>query len=357
MICREIADALGFEAVGIAVCDDGRMASLGSVGPLPAALGRDLGELEPYCAASSWSVAEPGTLGAETVLLMPIRSPEGEPVLLWASALHPPAAAWFTDRESLWQETPVLVGAILDAGLVQRRAALTSRAEIERIVAGHRFHSVFQPVIDLETGEAVGYEALTRFDDGTRPDLRFVEAARVGLGAALESACLRSHFAAAEALDRRSWLSVNVAPDTVLAVTPLVSALEGVERDVVLEITEHSAIADYARLIERIRLLGARVRLAVDDAGSGYASLRHVLELSPDIVKLDIALVRGIDADPARQGIVAGLVHFGRQIDCTLIAEGIETEAELATLRRLGVRLGQGFLVGMPERVDAWPAG
>ena len=116
-----------------------------------------------------------------------------------------------------------------------------------------------------------------------------------------------------------------------------------------LEITEHVAIADYATIRRAIELLGTNIRLAVDDAGAGFASFRHILELAPDFVKLDIGLVRGIDADPARQALAAGMVFFAAERKLLLIAEGIETRAELQTLRHLGIQLGQGYLLGRPK--------
>jgi EAL domain-containing protein (putative c-di-GMP-specific phosphodiesterase class I) len=171
----------------------------------------------------------------------------------------------------------------------------------------------------------------------------------VGLGVALEAVTLRAAFSAAKDLPTAAWLSVNASPQMLLAVVPLVAALEGLELDLVVEVTEHVAVDDYGRLREAIALLGPRVDLSIDDAGSGYASLRHILELAPRFVKLDTSLVGAIDTDPARQAIVAGLVHFATTTGCELIAEGIETESQLETLRCLGIRLGQGYLLGRPQ--------
>jgi EAL domain-containing protein (putative c-di-GMP-specific phosphodiesterase class I) len=116
----------------------------------------------------------------------------------------------------------------------------------------------------------------------------------------------------------------------------------------VLEITEQSPVEDYDAVHEAVRSLGPDVRLAVDDAGAGFASLRHIIELRPQFVKLDMALVRGIDRDPARQALVAGMVYYAGATGCALIAEGVETEGERRTLRRLGVSFGQGYLLGKP---------
>ena len=115
-----------------------------------------------------------------------------------------------------------------------------------------------------------------------------------------------------------------------------------------VEITEHAAIADYALFHATVADLRPRVELAVDDAGAGFASLRHILELRPDFVKVDRSIVAGLDADPARQALIVGLSHFVGAIHCRLIAEGIETEAERATLQTLDIRLGQGYLLGRP---------
>jgi EAL domain-containing protein (putative c-di-GMP-specific phosphodiesterase class I) len=123
-----------------------------------------------------------------------------------------------------------------------------------------------------------------------------------------------------------------------------------VGRRIVLELTEHVPIGDYAQLRTAIDRLGD-VQIAVDDAGAGYASLRHILELRPAYAKLDISLVRGIDGDDLRQAMAAGIQYYALRTGCRLVAEGVETEAEADTLRDLGVDLGQGYLFGRPERL------
>jgi EAL domain-containing protein (putative c-di-GMP-specific phosphodiesterase class I) len=121
---------------------------------------------------------------------------------------------------------------------------------------------------------------------------------------------------------------------------------------VVLEITENEAITDYAPLHEAVRRLGPGVRLAVDDAGAGVANFNHLAELRPDFLKIDIRLVRGVHQDVGRQAVVAGLVHFAASAGCQVIAEGIETDAELATVVSLGVTLGQGYLLARPSAAE-----
>jgi EAL domain-containing protein (putative c-di-GMP-specific phosphodiesterase class I) len=113
-------------------------------------------------------------------------------------------------------------------------------------------------------------------------------------------------------------------------------------------VTEQAQIADYEAFRESFAMLRPKMELAVDDAGAGFASLRHILELRPAFVKLDRSLIAGLESDEARQAMIVGLRHFARSVGCRLIAEGIETEAELDVLRTLEIRLAQGFLLGRP---------
>jgi EAL domain-containing protein (putative c-di-GMP-specific phosphodiesterase class I) len=128
----------------------------------------------------------------------------------------------------------------------------------------------------------------------------------------------------------------------------LQTIINDVGRPVVLEVTEHAEIPDYAAFRAAVASLGPATRLAVDDAGAGFASLRHILELRPAFIKLDRSLVTHLDSDEARQAMIVGLRHFARSTDSRLIAEGIETDAELNILRTLGVTLGQGYVLGRP---------
>jgi EAL domain-containing protein (putative c-di-GMP-specific phosphodiesterase class I) len=167
---------------------------------------------------------------------------------------------------------------------------------------------------------------------------------------------LRTAISASLTLPDNAWLNLNVSPDLVTS-GRLQGLLPRLPRQLVLEITEHAAITDYAAFRGAVMLLDGRVRIAVDDAGAGFASLRHVVELGPWLVKLDRSLVAGIDSDAARQAVVAGMVHFAETAGLVLLGEGIETKAELETLRSLGIGLGQGYLIGHPEPVGATEAG
>ncbi|HEX2038445.1 MAG TPA: EAL domain-containing protein [Acidimicrobiales bacterium] len=219
---------------------------------------------------------------------------------------------------------------------------------LDEVLRTGAFSPVFQPIVELRGAQIIGFEALTRFDDGTPPEMRFAEAAALDRGVELEVATLLAAVRASPALPSRTWLSVNVSPPLVLHGDALLDAVHAAQRPLVLELTEHDPIDDYSALRDAVARLGDRVRLSVDDAGSGFASLRHVLALEPSFVKLDHTWVRNIDTDPARQALVAGLAHFARQTGAVLIAEGVESDAELEVLQWLAVDLGQGFLFGRP---------
>ena len=135
--------------------------------------------------------------------------------------------------------------------------------------------------------------------------------------------------------------------------TGLAALVVDSKRDLVLEVTEHIVIADYEAFRAAAALLGPHIRVAVDDAGAGFARLQHIPELRPSFVKLDRALISRIDTDDARRAMTAGLRHFARASGILLIAEGVETEAELATLRDLDIHLVQGYLLGAPAPFPA----
>jgi EAL domain-containing protein (putative c-di-GMP-specific phosphodiesterase class I) len=234
----------------------------------------------------------------------------------------------------------------------RRREAANQR--IETVIAQRAFRPVFQPIIELSTHRTVGFEALTRFDDGGRPDETFAAALDCGLGIELETVTLEAALQGARLLPAGAWLSLNVSPSLVAEGAALGRVLASRSRTVVLEITEHDAIPEYGPLREAVLRLGPDIRLAVDDAGAGHANFNHLAELRPDFLKIDIGLVRGVHADVGRQAVVAGLVHFAASARCQVIAEGIETDAELAMVRTLGVTLGQGYLLARPAGAEAW---
>ena len=289
---------------------------------------------------------------APVVACAPMRR-EGEPLGLLALAASPSAISSEDTSSALSAaiDFATITAGLLAPSLLHHGDRQNRRSHLEEVLRRRAFSPVFQPIVELRGARIIGFEALTRFHDGTAPDTRFAEASALDRGVELEAATLAAALAAAPALPDNAWLSVNVSPPLVLAPRVLHDAIERAGRPLVLELTEHDRVDDYETLRRAIDELGDDVRLSVDDAGSGFASLRHVLALRPSFVKLDQTWVSGIHRDAARQALVAGLGHFARSTGCVLIAEGVETQPELEALQELAVDLGQGFLFGHPAPV------
>jgi EAL domain-containing protein (putative c-di-GMP-specific phosphodiesterase class I)/CheY-like chemotaxis protein len=223
--------------------------------------------------------------------------------------------------------------------------------QVRRLLDGKGVSVVFQPMVDLATAAVIGLEALVRFDSKrARPPTGWFErAASLGLLVDLELVAARAAVAHVNDLPNEAFLSLNLSPATMTSDAFLgeITGLPG--RRVVMEVTEHARVDDYDSLNRSLRLLREQgARLAIDDAGAGFASLQHIVRLSPDFIKLDITLTRNIDADPVRRALATAMISFASEIGAAIIAEGIETEAEFQTLRGLGVPFGQGFYFGDP---------
>ena len=219
---------------------------------------------------------------------------------------------------------------------------------------------VYQPVVSLADLRVVGLECLARFglEPARSPDRWFTEAAELGRGAELELQAIRNGLDGLRRVgvpdDLRVWL--NTSTSTLMA-TDISAHLQGFAPDrIVLELTEHEHVADYAALEAVLRPLRARgVRVAIDDAGAGYSSMSHILNIAPDHIKLDLSLTRHIDRDRKRRALAAALIEFGKQTDCSIVAEGVESVDELDALRALGAQYAQGFFLCEPLAVDAVP--
>ncbi len=369
-LVEELTTVLGVDALALAsVLGDGTIVPLAMAGNWTGRLRPGLalepglaGRLLEGTADRPWVIdrdVSPDTIRTDGEAIAAIRlgGPSGTfGLLVVQMAARRDDATEIARRIPLFVELADLAAAVLRPIMEGDGDRLQERLALEALITGRAFTPFFQPVVSLVDLDIVGYEALTRFHDGTPPDRRFVGAQRLGLGHDLERATLGAAVEAARGLPVGALLALNVSPDFVL-VGEMSAILADAGREVVLEITEHAPIDDYSAL--RAALAGIRppVLVAVDDAGSGYASLRHILALHPAYVKLDLNWVRDIEADPARQALVAGLVHFATEVGCQLIGEGVETEAERETLRRLGVQLGQGYLFGRPAPAPAATAG
>jgi len=235
----------------------------------------------------------------------------------------------------------------------ERRRVRELRSSLLRTLERSAFQVVFQPIVELGSGEVVGHEALTRFDSGQDPASCFADAWTVDLGRKLELATIAAAIRDAHLLPPGRWLDLNLSPRLLDDVEPLRRLLWTADRPIVVEITEHEPVGDYVALQNAIRSLGHDVRLAVDDAGAGVANFGHIIELGPDFVKLDEGLVRRVNSNLGRQALVVGMRHFARTAGCRLVAEGVETAEEARTLTELGVEFGQGYFFGIPEPAPA----
>jgi EAL domain-containing protein (putative c-di-GMP-specific phosphodiesterase class I) len=261
-----------------------------------------------------------------------------------------------------------LIGAMLShaAHHADMQHTMNARAEAERLLTAERavaserirtlvdeqaFEFVFQPILRLDDRRAIAYEVLVRFPRyaDRPPNVLFDEAREAGLQLDLELAVAEQAVTKVHELPDDTSLAINVSPETLTS--PAIEWLcrhHAPER-LILEITEHTSIDDYDALAERVfALKRLGVRLAIDDAGAGFASLRHVLRLEPDLIKLDASLTHGIDTQSRQQNLAAALVTFAAGTSASIVAEGIETLAEFETLRNLCIPYGQGYFLGRP---------
>ena len=290
-----------------------------------------------------------------------IRSYIGVPLTLADGQVYGTLCAFSQEANSALGESdavvlralaPVLMG-IIGREDTERHALAEKSRSLQGLYDTGGPSSVFQPVVELDTLQVVGWEALSRFPGQTlSPAQWFSAAAAIGQTAALERSAIR---AAVDAFDSpEGFLALNASEETIVSSEFSALFVDVPLARVVIEITEHHAIADYPRLhaaLTELRQGGARV--AVDDAGAGYSTFQHILVLEPDLIKLDISLIRSIDRDHRRQALASAIASFAAKTDSRVIAEGIETAEELACLRRLDIHLGQGYHLGRPGPLPA----
>jgi EAL domain-containing protein (putative c-di-GMP-specific phosphodiesterase class I)/CheY-like chemotaxis protein len=233
------------------------------------------------------------------------------------------------------------------------------RDQIDLAARGCGLMMVFQPIVELRTGRVAGMEALARFalEPKRSTAAWFEEADRAGVLADLELMAARMAMAHVHRLPPGAFLSVNLSPSTAASAGFVESICSSLCDRLVIEVTEHAKVNDYEALNEALQVIRqAGVRVAIDDAGAGFASLQHVVRLAPDFIKLDIALTRGIDADPVRRALATAMISFASDTGATIIAEGIETPSEFETLRALGASCGQGYYLASPAPLPSRPA-
>jgi EAL domain-containing protein (putative c-di-GMP-specific phosphodiesterase class I) len=291
-----------------------------------------------------------------------IRSYVSTPVQLSDGSLYGTFCAFgFRSDKELGKRDLALMEVLASAAAVivepevrdqERRTEIEGR--LDPVVADGGPVVLLQPIVDLATGGRVGAEALSRFpaEWGRTPDVVFAEAHSVGMGHALELQALER---AAEHLDRvGGYVAMNVSPATVL--TPACGELLGrlpLDR-VVLELTEHDEVEDYDVLLATLApFRAAGLRLAIDDVGAGFSSLRHIVVTSPDVIKLDRSIAAGVAGDHVLATLVGSLVTFAHGSGARVVAEGVETADDAAALRALGVDYGQGWHFGRPGPPEA----
>ena len=223
------------------------------------------------------------------------------------------------------------------------------RSEIERILEHQAIAPLYQPVASLTTGRLIGYEALARFPDGPErpPSTWFAQANASGLGPELEATAIEAALRT-PGRPAGTYLAINVSP-SALSTEAVKCVLPDDLSGVIVELTEHEVYVGDSLLANSLAQLRERgARIAIDDAGAGYAGLKQVMWVRPDIVKLDLELTRAIHSDPVRMALVESLVRFARRVGATVCAEGIENHDDLEVLANLDVPWGQGYAIGRP---------
>ncbi len=243
----------------------------------------------------------------------------------------------------------------INNGLSERQRFKEKVEALENVIKNQAFDIVYQPIFDLFKKRPIGLEALCRFEamPYRSPDKWFEDAKEVNLDLELEETVLKKALLALPNFPSSLYLSVNACPNLILT-GKLHSILQDIDASrILVEVTEHAQVNDYELLkeeISAIKALGARV--AIDDAGAGYSSLQHIIKLNPDVIKLDMSLTRDIDKDRSLRSLAAALIYFSRETGACIIAEGMETLAELETLKLLGVSKGQGYYLSRPLTLE-----
>lgn len=346
-------DAPGFEALAHV----GASVSLQDVYCQHILEGR-LPELIPDTADEAMAAAMPITqmvpIGSHVSI--PIRRPDGTPYGMFCCLSTRPNRSLNERDLNVMRAFGDLAAREIHGALAERLRRQEIAARLDRVIAEDGVTIAYQPIFDLANSVPSGFEALCRFASTPyrTPDVWFGEAALVGRQLDLELSAIDKALEALSVLPQHAYVSVNASPETVLQ-----GRLDALFRHhqperIVLELTEHAAVRCYDELdraIEPLRFKG--VKLAIDDAGAGYAGLQHIVRLRPDILKLDMSLTRGIDADPSRRALAAAMVYFAAETAAVIVAEGIETEDELQALRALGIDRGQGYLLGRPQDLNS----
>lgn len=317
-----------------------------------------LPELMPDTAMEPLAAAMPITAAASigSHVSVPIRLADGETYGMFCCiGFQPDPSLNIRDLQTMKAFAEIAAFEI-DREVQVKKVIDEMRSRVGSVVEDQRLSIVFQPIWDVDSMTPCGFECLSRFmeEPPRSPDKWFADAAEAGLGPMLESQAIHTALRHMPDFPDSIYLAVNASPATILS-PGFDDAFNDVDLGrVILEITEHSMIGNYDDLVAALLPLRLRgLRLAIDDAGAGYSSLRHILNMQPDFIKLDIGLTQNIDLDPARKALARALVGFADDTGSRIIAEGVERVSELATLRALGVAHVQGYLLGRPMPLEA----
>ncbi len=302
--------------------------------------------------ASGLAITDELSIG--NYLGVPIRVSDGSVYGTFCCYSHKPDRTLGERDLALLRAFADLAGKQIDSTLKTQHEQAEITERIISVLEPSKINIVYQPIYNLAEERISGFESLARFATTPyrTPDIWFNEAAQAGLGEELEMMAINKAIEGLDQFPNDIYISLNISPEYIIngAATRILENLPA-ER-IVLEITEHARVADYSDFraaLEPLRSNG--IRLAVDDAGAGYASFQHILELGADIIKLDISLIRNIHADPARRALAASLIAFATETGSEVIAEGVETRLELKELRCLGVNKVQGYFIGHPAPI------
>jgi EAL domain-containing protein (putative c-di-GMP-specific phosphodiesterase class I) len=283
----------------------------------------------------------------------------GAPIRLWDGTLYGTLCCLSRSAEPSLNDRDVrflrvlaeIVADQIDREQLESEKRKLEWSRIRAVLDSDHMDIEFQPIFDLLDCRIVSLEALARFwtEPMRPPSAWFAEATEVGLGVELELAAIRAALLRLDDFPADVAIALNVSPATALD-PRFCALLRDVADKVVMEITEHAQVDDYDALSEALAPLRERgAQLAIDDVGAGFANLRHILRLAPDIVKLDLSLTHEIARDPAREALASSLVGFAGGVGASIVAEGISSEEDLALLRTLGVDYGQGFHLARPS--------
>jgi len=372
---RSIREHLGMDVAFISEFKDGKrvLTHVDALNPNdPASVGSSASLEETYCkAVVDGRLAQlipdvsivPGTpaipatakLNIGAHLSVPIRLSDGQVHGTFCCFSHSPDQSLNERDLNVMRVFADMVAERLSRDLESKQAHKTMEERIRSVLSDGSMSIVYQPIHSLTENRIVGFESLARFSalPLRGPDVWFSEAAQVGLGIELECRAIELALRGACCLPGDVYLSINASPDTILNghIERLIDAWP-VNR-LVLEVTEHAFVNAYSELETALQPLRERnLRLAVDDVGSGYANFQHILNLKPDLIKLDIAITRNIDSDSSRRALAAALVGFVTETGLEIVAEGVETDRELSALRQLGVRHAQGYFLGRPMPIS-----